>query len=269
MAELPAAAPASGETVDDVVRAHPRPGPRVEIVLVLALSLGASALYALTNLVGSLTAPKPLASQHAVLNASQAPGRPLLDLTYQLLGIATGVVPALLVLFLLQRAGRSPAAIGVDARRPVQDGVRGAGLALLIGIPGLGIYLLAHAMGISLSIVAEALPDVWWRYPVLVLSATQNAVVEEFVVVGYLLTRLEDLGWRRERALAASAVLRGSYHLYQGFGGFVGNLVMGLVFGWIFQRTRRVGPLVVAHALIDIVSFVGYALLAGKVSWIS
>ncbi len=30
----------------------------------------------------------------------------------------------------------------------------------------------------------------------------------------------------------------------------------------------RVGPLVAAHALIDIVAFVGYALLAGKVGWL-
>ena len=27
--------------------------------------------------------------------------------------------------------------------------------------------------------------------------------------------------------LIVSALIRGSYHLYQGFGGFVGNLIMG------------------------------------------
>ena len=31
----------------------------------------------------------------------------------------------------------------------------------------------------------------------------------------------------------------GPTHLYQGFGGFVGNVVMGLLFGWVYTRTRR------------------------------
>ena len=68
--------------------------------------------------------------------------------------------------------------------------------------------------------------------------------------------------------LAASAVLRGSYHLYQGYGGFFGNLVMGLIFGWWFQRTRRVLPLVIAHTLLDAISFVGYIYLKPHISWI-
>ena len=62
--------------------------------------------------------------------------------------------------------------------------------------------------------------------------------------------------------LGASAVLRGSYHLYQGFGPFVGNAVMGLVFGEWFRRRGRVMPLVIAHTLLDVVSFVGYQLFA-------
>ena len=43
---------------------------------------------------------------------------------------------------------------------------------------------------------------------------------------------------------------------------------MGLVFGWLFKRWGRVMPMIVAHALIDTVAFIGYALLAGKVSWL-
>jgi membrane protease YdiL (CAAX protease family) len=63
--------------------------------------------------------------------------------------------------------------------------------------------------------------------------------------------------------------VRGSYHLYQGFGGFVGNLVMGLLFGWVYTRTRRVGPLVVAHTLLDVVAFVGYALLKNHLGFLT
>jgi membrane protease YdiL (CAAX protease family) len=96
---------------------------------------------------------------------------------------------------------------------------------------------------------------------VLVLSAVQNAILEEVIVVGYLLTRLRQLGWRVGAVIAASALLRGSYHLYQGFGAFVGNAVMGVVFALFFLRTKRVLPLIIAHSLLDVVAFVGYAVL--------
>ena len=69
-------------------------------------------------------------------------------------------------------------------------------------------------------------------------------------------------------SLLAQALLRGCYHLYQGLGGFVGNVVMGLVFGRVWQRTGRLWCLVGAHALIDVVAFVGYALVSPYVDWI-
>ena len=38
----------------------------------------------------------------------------------------------------------------------------------------------------------------------------------------------------------------------------VDDVVMGVVFAVYYQRTRRVMPLVIAHALLDVVAFVGY-----------
>ena len=68
--------------------------------------------------------------------------------------------------------------------------------------------------------------------------------------------------------MLVSAVLRGAYHLYQGFGGGLGNLVMGVVYGRFFQVTGRVWPLVIAHAVIDVVAFIGYGLLRDHLSWV-
>ncbi len=133
---------------------------------------------------------------------------------------------------------------------------------------GIAFYLLTHAMGIDLTVVAEDLPDVWWRFPVLLLSAAQNALLEELVVVGYVLVRLRQLGLPRPAAIGLAAALRASYHLYQGLGGFFGNLAMGVLFGWLYTRWGRVTPLVIAHFLLDVGAFVGYALLAGHVSWL-
>jgi membrane protease YdiL (CAAX protease family) len=241
---------------------------RWEVWVVFALSLGQSGVYALVSLVASLTTPKSLASQSAVLNGSAAPGRPWLDLTYQLLGVGFGVMPVVLVAYLLMRSREHLTVLGADFRRPRWDLTRGAVLAALVGGVGLAFYLATHALGIDLTVVPEALPAVWWRIPVLVLSAAQNAVLEEVVVLGFLLHRLEQLGWGRWSSLVLSALVRGSYHLYQGVGGFAGNAVMGLLFGKLYQRWGRVAPMVIAHTLIDTVTFVGYALLAGHVSWL-
>jgi membrane protease YdiL (CAAX protease family) len=82
------------------------------------------------------------------------------------------------------------------------------------------------------------------------------------------LVRLEALRVRLASAVAFSAILRGSYHLYQGWGAFVGNAIMGIVFAGWFLRTRRVGPLIVAHSLLDIIAFVGYALFKDRIPFL-
>ena len=239
-----------------------------EIFVVFAVSLGASGLNALLDLIGSLTAPQALRHQQALLVGSLAPGRPWLDLTLQLVSVAEGLAPVALVFYLLARSGERSSSIGLDASQPGKDAAWGAALAALIGGAGLALYLIAFHIGIELNVVAENLPDVWWRFPVLVLSAAQNGIYEEVIVVGYLLSRLDMLGVKPGRAIAISAVIRGSYHLYQGIGAFFGNAVMGAIFGVLYHRWGRVTPMIIAHFLIDAVAFVGYALLAGHVSWL-
>ena len=80
-------------------------------------------------------------------------------------------------------------------------------------------------------------------------------------MVQWLATRLETLGVRVWVIIAASSLLRASYHLYQGVSAGFGNVVMGVVFAYVFLRWRRVWPLVWGHFLIDAVAFVGYPLL--------
>lgn len=237
-------------------------------MVVFAVSLGASGIYALVNYIGELTAKQSLSSQTATLNGSLAPGRPLLDLVLHLVNILLSLAPVALVFYLLARAGEGPRTIGLDTTQPGRDLVRGAALAAIIGGSGLGLYLAAFHLGINVNVVAEDLPAVWWRIPVLLLSAAQNALVEEVIVVGYLLTRLEKLRVNTKAQIAISAVIRGSYHLYQGAGGFIGNAVMGVIFAGLFKRWGRVMPLFIAHTLIDSVAFVGYAQLHGHVSWL-
>lgn len=239
-----------------------------EILLVLALSLGRSGVYAIVSFLADLTSGIPLAEQSAVLNDSLAPGRPLLDLVRQVLRVAFALAPVGLVWYFLARSREGMRAIGLDLRQPVRDLARGAAVAAVVGGVGLIAYLVAHAVGVNLTVVAQNLPAQWWRSPVLVASALENALLEEVLVLGFLIRRLTQLGWSAPGTIAASALVRGSYHLYQGIGGLLGNVAMGVLFGWLFHRWGRVMPLVVAHALIDVVAFLGYAVLAGHVEWL-
>ena len=141
-------------------------------------------------------------------------------------------------------------------------------LAVIIGIPGLAFYWAARALGFNTTVQAAELQHVWWTAPVLIGLAGMNAVLEETVIVGYLFTRWRQIGWSTTTIIVTSAIIRGTYHLYQGWVGFIGNIAMGLFLGWVFSRRRRLLPLITAHAFLDIVSFLGYAYLAGRVSWL-
>jgi uncharacterized protein len=236
-----------------------------ELLLVLGLSLGESAVYSVVSLVVKLT-QGPLNRQTTALNASVSE-RPYVDLTYQLLSIFFALVIVGMAYHLLGRdPGKPRLVLGLDPRRWPSDLGGGVALAAVIGIPGLGLYIAARDLGFNTNVSAAGLPHLWWAVPVLVLSAIQNAVLEEVIVVGYLVTRLRQLRWSIPAVVASSALLRGSYHLYQGFGGFAGNAIMGVVFALVFLKWRRVGPLIVAHSLLDIVSFVGYQLFPHLVS---
>ncbi len=250
-----------------VVDPHERRALYWEIALVLLVTLGMSGLRSLVSLLDSLAAPTPLAQQSVAINVPQAKAN-VLDLVGQLLGIVKLLAWGGLGVFLLWRSRFTLSSVGLDRSRPLRDSAQGVGLAALIGIPGLGFYLLTKALGINLTVVPSTLDDTWWRVPVLILAAAANAWAEEALVVAYLITRLRQLGLSENRSLLASAVLRGSYHLYQGFGGFLGNVVLGLVFGRVWQRSNRLWPLVVGHTVIDVVAFVGYAVLVHHVGWL-
>lgn len=238
----------------------------VELLIVFSITLGLSGLRSLLSLLNAIIDPKPLREQSVALHVSRS-ARELLDLAFQLTNALQLFAWGALGVYLLWRAGVHLAEIGLD-RGWGRDIPWGFALAAVIGLPGVGLYLISHALGFSLTVLPTALTDTWWRLPLLVLSATANAWAEEVLVVGYLLTRLRQRGVGRRWALAVSSVLRGSYHLYQGFGGFIGNMVMGAVFGAYWQRTNRLWPLIIAHTLLDTVAFLGYALLKPHLSWL-
>lgn len=239
---------------------------RIEVVIVLAVTFGMSAVTATLQLIDFVL--RGLAGQRVALNPRRS-YFDVIDLGLNLAAVGQLVAWGALAVYLLWRSGWSPASVGLTRFRPRADLLGGVGLAALIGIPGLALYLAARALGLSASVVPTELSDTWWRIPVLILAAFANGWAEEVIVVGYLLTRLGQLGFGSRTSLLLSSLLRGAYHLYQGFGAGLGNLAMGLVFGYAWQRSGRLWPLILAHGLIDTVAFVGYALLAGRLGWLS
>jgi uncharacterized protein len=144
---------------------------------------------------------------------------------------------------------------------------------------GLAPTLRDTAVGVVLAIAAEAaFYAMWylfgWSAPgagetaqrlvapnltiatVLTVSVV-NALFEEMFVCGYIVTALSKT---RSVLFAVnmSIAIRASYHLYQGALGVITIVPIGLLFAHWYAGTRRLWPLVVAHALIDILSLSFY-----------
>ena len=178
-----------------------------ELAIVLLLSLGRSAVYSVVSIISALTAPGALSAQAANLNNSLAPDRPWLDLTYQLLRVVFALVPVALAAYLLVRSGTRVRDVWAGGGRWAAWGDlgRGAWLALGVGTVGVVFYLATFALGTNLTVVAQSLPGEWWRVPVLVLAAAQNALLEELVVLGFVQVRLRQLGLGDSAAIGCRA----------------------------------------------------------------
>lgn len=231
-----------------------------EVGIVLALSIGQSAVYSIVSFVRSLMTA-PLSQQATALNPSRA-DQALWDAVYRVLDIAFDLTLVALVLYLLwEPSRRAFDRIGLTFSRFGRDLGTAVALLAAIGIPGLALYAISRMAGLTLQVQASELDAAWWTIPLLLFSALRAGLLEEVILNGYLIEKLTSI-WRPWQVLLAVAALRGLYHLYQGPAMALGNMVMGVVFGWVYLKWRRVMPLVIAHTLIDIIAFVGYPLAA-------
>ncbi len=230
-----------------------------ELWLVLMVSLGASAIYSILSLARKLTSTQGLAGSVTTINQPLAK-TPWLDLVSQLASISLALVPVLLALYFLRMDNIKIGLIPVK-----RDWVIGISLPLIIGIPGIALYAVALNLGLTSRIVPSSLGDYWWTPVVLVLAALRSGLQEEIIAVAFFAKKLKII--RPEITIISVVVLsslfRASYHLYQGFSAFLGNVVMGLVFGYLFMRTGRVAPLVIAHTIMNTAVFIGFPLVAG------
>jgi Type II CAAX prenyl endopeptidase Rce1-like len=186
---------------------------------------------------------------------SYVQGDPLANM---ILGMVTylglgAVVP--IALFLLARTGVGPRSIGVGLPSLALDVVPGLGLAALsyaaeivVLIPFSG--LLVHDQNLVNSPVIGTVPHYYVVYGIFISIVT--AVTEEVLVNGYLIVRLEQLGWTNRSALVLSLVLRMSYHIYYGVA-FLLILPFGYFVTRSFQKHKRLNRSIAAHFLYDAV----------------
>jgi membrane protease YdiL (CAAX protease family) len=97
--------------------------------------------------------------------------------------------------------------------------------------------------------------------PAIIAISIINPVFEETIVVGYIVKSLEKT-LAPAIIIGMSVIIRLSYHVYQGPIILVSIMPMGLLFAWLYWKTQRLWPLVLAHAVLDFTSFYFYYVVA-------
>ena len=169
--------------------------------------------------------------------------------------LCTEIVLAAIWLPVLRRRGW---ALGHTTRAyEKRDLLRGLGLAFAAYVLYVLAYYAAAAVwpGFPARATFRLTGTVSW---LTVLSLiVLNPVFEEVLYEGYVANALRRSGW--PIALGVSAAARTVIHLYQGAIALTSILPTGLLFTGYYLRTRRLWPLVVGHALLDLIGLAFYA----------
>ena len=165
----------------------------------------------------------------------------------------TGLAIAV-VLLLSARRGVTPRTLGLTLPHR-DDGHFAAGQATRI----LAWAIFAQVLGGVINAVLQTghLPTSQPNAAELIFAmaaSIQAGVVEELVVLAFVVVTLRQAGRPLWEITVVALVLRGSYHIYYG-PGVVGILVWAALFYWIYLRTGNLILLMISHAGWDAVAF--------------
>jgi membrane protease YdiL (CAAX protease family) len=234
---------------------------RHEVLIVLGLSALTYTAYALVSLA-YISLRTPARSAVSVTNFPHHFDP--YGFANDLIGDITPLIPVALVLHLFRDSVRR---LGLVFKR--RDLVIGFAAGLLGLVAAIALVNAGRALGLPVHQIVPVNPDASASYIVLFFTTSVSAAIwEELIVNAYVLVRLDDLGWSANRALLLSALVRASYHVYQGVPSALAIGVGGLILGRIFQRTGRIVTPMVAHFTFDAIGFLGYFFLAPHVSWL-
>jgi membrane protease YdiL (CAAX protease family) len=216
-----------------------------ELLVVLAIFPLGSSIAALMYLLMRVTTGFEYSSSSYVIV-----GEPGLSL-----GLSIGIVisefaAAALVIFLLVRNEEGIQSIGLGGHQFRRD------LALVLPVyivvqlipQELGSALVTHFHLPGYSVSGPAVPAAF--VVVSLLKSLQAAVVEEIVVLGYLVRRLEQRGWTAAAVVLVAVLVRVSYHVYYG-AGVLPIVLWALASVLVYRRLRRLLPFIICHFVWD------------------
>ena len=209
----------------------------------LGVTFGGSILVAVRDLV------------RGAVGVSAPPSRSLVPFTnmwlnqgYDALSWAVATAPVLLAAYLLYQAGVRPRDLGLWRPR-WRDGLAVVGLLAGIIVISIGVAAFERTIGHQGEFRGPAV--VGFTALNAVLRSFNAGILEETVVLAYVVLRLERAGVKPLFAAGASLGVRTSYHLYYG-SGVISPVLFGLLMTAYFLRSRRLLPVVFAHSIWDL-----------------
>lgn len=164
---------------------------------------------------------------------------------YTVVGIE--LAAALLAILILRRRGWTLADFGL--RPSLLDPL--AGIVLFFGTMFLISFLyelIRAATGTDPDSATTAVIRTTW--PAVIVLVVVNPLFEELFEVAYNIRATERDG--AAFGITFSAIVRFVCHLYQGPIAAITILPIGLIFAAVYWRWRRLWPLVIAHAVMDV-----------------
>ncbi len=215
----PAATPVPADIVAGDAVTSSRPLRWLELLLVVGVVFLPSVLYALKVWwTGEALRPEtPMVSLQRIVEA----------------GLAIS-----LLAYVLHRQGRSLRSIGLTAK------LSDLGWALLILFFARMIEIpIGMALGPGDELPAQVKPALY------LLAIVPGAAEEELIVRAFLMTEMAALTGSMSLAVVASVAFQTLYHLYYGVPGALLCAGGFLVYALYYANTRRITPVILAHAL--------------------
>jgi membrane protease YdiL (CAAX protease family) len=214
-----------------------------ETLLVLALFPLPATVTAIALLASHIS------SGFEFVGSLQVPSQPALSVVIALVLQASELAAAGMVLYLLIRSREGVAGIGLGGGRLRMD------LALILPV---WIFVQVIPQGVGSGIVRA------WSLPVfhpmgggssqylvvLLFSSVVAGVLEEIVVLGYLVRRLEQRGWSTTWVVVVAVMVRVSYHLYYG-PGVIPIVLWATATVLFYLKVRRLLPFIICHVAWD------------------
>lgn len=108
--------------------------------------------------------------------------------------------------------------------------------------------------------IAKKIAAIITSYPLLLIGTCLTAgIIEEFIFRGYILSRLSLFFKSEHWPVIISALIFTSVHLaYKTIHELIFVFLIGLIFGYYYQRYRNLTVLIIVHFAIDLVAFGSY-----------